>query len=188
MAEKLENEPKTLFLGNFRLIFLFSAIFCLFWGRPKPKFLFLNSYLFPISGRRPENPVVAGGQGCNTPPCSCDSSVGDRYDWTTGGPYDGNDWIRRVASTPDKTGRKPEMGKNWPKNRKWPSARNGEKMAQKWRKNGMWGHCSIFSRHFWAIFSPFRAEGHFLFSGQFFPISGFRPVFHSTPGGLTRNP
>ena len=40
-------------------------------------------------------------------------------------------------------------------------------------------------RHFWAILSLFRAEGHFLFFGQFFPIFGFRPVFHSMPGGLT---
>ena len=78
-----------------------------------------------------------------------------------------------------KTGRDPKMGKNWPKNRKWP-------WAPKWRKNGIWGHFSIF-RHFWAIFSSFRAEGHFLFFGQFFPIFGFRPVFHSIPGGQTRN-
>ena len=61
----------------------------------------------------------------------------------------------------------PKMGKNWPKNRKWPLARNGEKMAQKWRKNGIWGHFSIFS--------PFL--------GHFFPISGrgpfsiFWPIF-----------
>ena len=58
-----------------------------------------------------------------------------------------------------KTGRNPKMGKNWPKNGKWPSARNGEKMAQKWRKNGIWGHFSIFS----------------LFLGHFFPISGRGP-------------
>ena len=30
------------------------------------------------------------------------------------------------------------MGKNWPKNSKWPTARN----AQKWRKNGIWGRFS----------------------------------------------
>ena len=29
---------------------------------------------------------------------------------------------------------KSKNGKQWPKNRKWPSARNGGKMAQKWRK------------------------------------------------------
>ena len=29
------------------------------------------------------------------------------------------------------------MGKNWPKKKKRPSARNGEKMAQKWRKYGI---------------------------------------------------
>ena len=78
------------------------------------------------------------------------------------------------------------MGKNWPKNRKWPSARNGAKMVHKLRKNGIWGHFAFFY-HFWAIFSPFRADSHFLFFGQFFPIFGFRPVFRSIPGGLTRN-
>ena len=31
-----------------------------------------------------------------------------------------------------KMGRNPKIGKNRPKNRKWPSARNGGKMAQKW--------------------------------------------------------
>ena len=30
--------------------------------------------------------------------------------------------------------------------------------------------------------------GHFLIFGQFFPVFGFRPVFHSMPGGLTCNP
>ena len=68
---------------------------------------------------------------------------------------------------------------------KWPSDRNGEKMAQKWRKNRKITPNPIFC-HFWATFSPFCAEGHFLFFGQFFPIFEFRPVFHSIPGGLTR--
>ena len=79
------------------------------------------------------------------------------------------------------------MGKNRPKNREWPTARNGEKMAQKWRKNKVWGNFSIFFRRCWAIFSPFRPVSHFLFLGQIFLIFGFRPVFHSMPGGLTRN-
>ena len=65
-------------------------------------------------------------------------------------------------------------------------ARNGEKMAQKYQKIEKWPQIPFF-RQFWAIFSPFRAEGHFLFFGQFFPILGFRPVFHPIPGGLTRN-
>ena len=34
----------------------------------------------------------------------------------------------------------------------------------------------------------FGVIGHFLLFGQFFPIFGFWPVFHSMPGGLTRNP
>ena len=58
--------------------------------------------------------------------------------------------------------------------------KNGPKMAKKWEL----GSFLLFFRPFWAIFSPFRAEGHFLFFGQFFPIFGFRP--HSIPGGLTR--
>ena len=86
-----------------------------------------------------------------------------------------------------KTGRTPKMGKNWPKHRKWPSARNGEKMAQKWRNNRKTTPNPI-SAPFLGHFSPFRAEGHFLFFGQFFPIFGIRPVFHSIPGGLTRKP
>ena len=44
------------------------------------------------------------------------------------------------------------MGKKWPK--------NGEKMG--------FGVIFLFFRNFWAIFCPFRAEGHFLFFGQFF--------------------
>ena len=71
---------------------------------------------------------------------------------------------------------------------KWPTARNGEKMAQQWWKNGFWGHFSIFSPflgHFFSIsgrgpFSIFRLIlSHFGFEA-------FRPVFHSMPGGLTR--
>ena len=65
----------------------------------------------------------------------------------------------------------PKWGKKWPK--------NGEKMG--------FGVIFLFFRHFWAIFSPFRAEGHFLCFVQFFPIFGFRRVFHSIPGSLTRN-
>ena len=83
-----------------------------------------------------------------------------------------------------KTGRNPKMGKNWPKNRKRPSARNGEKMAQKWRKNGIWGHFSIFSP-FLGHFFPISGRGPF---SIFWPIfSHFWIVFHSIPGGLTRN-
>ena len=86
-----------------------------------------------------------------------------------------------------KTGRNQKLGQNWPRNRKWLSARNGGKMAQKWRKNGIWGHFSIFSP-FLGHFFPFWAGSHFLFFGQFLPIFAFRPVFHSIPGGLTRKP
>ena len=88
-----------------------------------------------------------------------------------------------------KTGRNPKMGKNrkWPEmGKKWP--KNGEKIeksCEKKQKNDPKSH--LFS--ILAIFSPFRAEGHFCYIlGNFFPIFGFRPVFHSIPGGLTRNP
>ena len=90
-----------------------------------------------------------------------------------------------------KTGRNPKMGKkNWPKNRKWPSARNRAEMAQKWRKHGIWGHFSIFFAIFGPFFPLFRPpRAIFYFLANFFPIFGFRPVFHSRPGGrgLTRN-
>ena len=59
-------------------------------------------------------------------------------------------------------------------------------MGKKWQKNGKMTPNPIFSP-FLGHFFPFRAGGHFPFSGQFFPIFGFRPVFHSMPGGLTRN-
>ena len=82
-----------------------------------------------------------------------------------------------------KTGRNPKMRNNWPKNRKWSSARNGEKMAKKIEKNDP-------KSHLFAIFGPlfphFGPRAIFYFLGQFFPIFGFRPVFHSMPGGLTR--
>ena len=74
------------------------------------------------------------------------------------------------------------------KNRKWPSARNGEKMAQKWQnKNGIWGgHFSFFSP-FLGHFFPISGRGPFSIFWPILPIFGFRPVSHSIPGGLTRN-
>ena len=51
-------------------------------------------------------------------------------------------------------------------------------MGKKWPKNGKtiekWPQIPFFC-HFWAIFSPFRAEGHFLFFGHFFPFLDFGP-------------
>ena len=81
---------------------------------------------------------------------------------------------------------KAENGKNWRKNNKWPTARNGENMAQKWlkqrRKN---------KSHYFAIFGPFLPHfgplAIFYFSANFCPNFGFRPVFHSMPGGLSPN-
>ena len=64
--------------------------------------------------------------------------------------------------------------------------KNGEKMAKKNGDKMGFRVVFLFFRHFWTIFPPFLAEGHFLFFGQFFPIFGFRLAFHSIPGGLTR--
>ena len=62
-------------------------------------------------------------------------------------------------------------------------------MGTKWSKNGenieQWPQIPFF-RHFGAILSPFRGIG--LFFRPIFPVFGFRPVFHSIPGGLTRKP
>ena len=77
-----------------------------------------------------------------------------------------------------------KMGKNWPKNSPWPEM--GKKMAPKGHKMEF-GLILLVSRHFLAFFSPCRAVGHFLFFGHLFPISGFRPIFRSMPGHLTRN-
>ena len=82
-------------------------------------------------------------------------------------------------------GLKSKNGKKLAKNRKWPMARNGGKMAQKWPKNGIWGHFSIFWPYLGHFF-PISGQGSFFFLPIFFPIFGFQPVFHSIPGGLTR--
>ena len=83
-------------------------------------------------------------------------------------------------------GPKSKNAKKLAKNRKWPPARNGEKMAPKWQKK--WGLGPFFN--FFAIFGPFfpyfGPRAIFYLFGKFAPISGFRPVFHSMPGGLTR--
>ena len=56
--------------------------------------------------------------------------------------------------------------------RSWYRMENGPKWGKKWPKNGekigIWGHFSI-SSPFLGHFFPFRAEGHFLIFGQFFP-------------------
>ena len=78
-------------------------------------------------------------------------------------------------------GPKPENGKkNWPKKLahgpKWP--KNGEKNGKNAPKSNFspcLGHCV-----------PISGGGPFSIFRPFFPIFGFRPVFHSMPGGLTR--
>ena len=51
-----------------------------------------------------------------------------------------------------KTSRNPKLEKHWPKNRQWPSDRNGGKMAQNGEEIGF-GVIFLFFRHLWAIFS-----------------------------------
>ena len=81
-----------------------------------------------------------------------------------------------------KSGRNPKMGKNWPKNSKMALGpkwgKNGPKMARKM------GFGVIFL--FFGPCFPISARGPLSIFDQFFPIFGFRPVFHSIPGGLTR--
>ena len=77
-----------------------------------------------------------------------------------------------------KTGRTPKMGKKWPKNSKWPSARNGGKMAQKCPKNRkMTPKFNPNFLPFWGLFPPCRVEARaiFYFSANFFPFSDFGP-------------
>ena len=75
-----------------------------------------------------------------------------------------------------KTGRTPKMGKNGGKIEKGPWAEIGKKWPKNGKKVGS-GIIFVFLRHFWAIFFPFQAVGHFLiFLGQFFPIFGVRSV------------
>ena len=65
--------------------------------------------------------------------------------------------------------------------------KNGPKLAP---KNGNWGHFSFFSPCSGHVcFPPFGPWANFYFLAHFsyFPISDFRPVFHSIPGRLTRN-
>ena len=56
-------------------------------------------------------------------------------------------------------GPKRENEKNCPKNRKWPTARNGEKMAQNGEKMGF-GVIFLFFHHFGAI-SHFRISARY---------------------------
>ena len=69
-------------------------------------------------------------------------------------------------------GPRPEMGKKWPQNGK---------------KNRKMTPNPIFSP-FWGHFFPISSRGPFSIFRPIFPIFGFWPVFHSIPGGLTRNP
>ena len=67
-------------------------------------------------------------------------------------------WYRMENGPKSKNGQKLAKKQKMALGPKW------EKMAPQWAKNGIWGHFS----NLFAIF------------GLFFPIFGFRPVFHST--------
>ena len=76
------------------------------------------------------------------------------------------------------------MRKQGEKNRNSPGQKwekHDPQMAKTWDS----GSCFHIWGHLGAISSPFLAMANFLFF-VIFPILGFRPVFHSTPGRLTR--
>ena len=72
----------------------------------------------------------------------------------------------------------------WAESQKWEKKRPEKKMAPKWRKHRKNDPKSKFC----AIFGPFSPHfgpwAVFYFSANVF---GLLPVFHSIPGGLTRN-
>ena len=76
-----------------------------------------------------------------------------------------------------KTGRTTKMGKHG----KFAPIENGKNMAEKYRKNGKSGQCSIFSVVFGHFF-PFSIGANFPRFSHFFPIFVVRPVFHCVAG------
>ena len=101
---------------------------------------------------------------------SKDSWMAVFLEWMIGSVASQAAWYRM------ETGRNPNMGNNWPNIREWPSAWNGEKIAQNGEKIGIWGHFSIFLP-FWGHFFPISGRGpfsifwpvlsHFLVSARF---------------------
>ena len=75
-------------------------------------------------------------------------------------------------------------GEKWGKRGRFAPIKNGEKMAEKYRKNGKSGQLSCF-RPFFGHFFPIFDRGEFstFFFPSFFPILGVRPVFvfHCVP-------
>ena len=72
------------------------------------------------------------------------------------------------------TGPKAENGKKDAKKKKMAQGPQWGETGPTMAKNLIWGHF-LFIRHFWAIFSPFRAVDRFLFFGQVFPFSARFP-------------
>ena len=60
---------------------------------------------------------------------------------------------------------------------------------RKMPKNGKWdlGSFFYFFLPFWGHFFSISGRGPFSLFRPIFPIFGFRTIFHSIPGGLTRN-
>ena len=104
---------------------------------------FLVSNVFDPS--LPPFPAFSQVPSCSNSPCvlACGSDRG-RYHWT-------ENYYITFASQPAwyrmENGLQSKNGKNWPKNRKWPSARYGEKMVQKWREKFLF--FGRFFSHFW---------------------------------------
>ena len=82
LAENREMSRKPYFGSISGLFSYFSAISSLISGRPKP----ILFQFFPISGRRPENPVLAGGQGRKSRPMDiCALFLLPKIDWNVVG-------------------------------------------------------------------------------------------------------
>ena len=79
----------------------------------------------------------------------------------------------------EKIGRKIENGPRPDRGKKWP--KNGENM-------GFGVFPQVFFCHFGAIFPCFGPWAIFYFSANFFPCSGFGPVFHSKLNRSWRHP
>ena len=86
--------------------------------------------------------------------------------------------LRSRLPCPDtKSGLRPEIGKEWPKNGFWPHREKGKKMAEKWEnwpKNGSKMAIFPFFGHLFPLF-PGGAKIHF--SANFFPFRAGGPIW-----------
>ena len=104
---------------------------------------------------------VCGSLALRVRPPGIERKMGRNRKW-------GDKKTREIGNGPG-----PEMGQNGPKN-------GGEK-SKKRTPN------PIFVMPLKGKFSPILGRGPFRFFGHFFPVFGFRPVFHCMPGGLSHS-